>query len=93
MAKRATIGENPLDEIVPETHLESVISTGSPRTARPREEPAPETRERLAALEAEIKALKKEISLLRAEMSEMQARMPAQESKWVARLKEKLAGK
>lgn len=93
MAKRPTIGENPLDAVVAETHLDTVVPPGGPQAGKPPEEPAPEIMKRLAILEAEIKALKGEISLLRAKMMEMQVRLPPPEPRWVIRLREKLAGK
>ncbi|MGV8074986.1 MAG: hypothetical protein AB2L11_10580 [Syntrophobacteraceae bacterium] len=93
MAKRPTIGENPLDALVAETHLDAVVPPKGPQAGRPREKAASESQKRLAVVEAEVKALKEEIFLLRAEMTEMQAHMPAPEPKWVVRLREKLAGK
>lgn len=92
MAKRPTIGENPLDEVVTETPLDAVVPPGGPHGKHP-EEPAPEIRKRLAALEAEVKVLQGEMSLLRAKMLEMQVRLPPPEPRWVVRLREKLAGK
>ena len=93
MAKRPTIGENPLDAVVAETHLDALVPPGGPKAGRPQEEAAPEIQKRLALLEAEIKALNAEISLLRGKMMELQVRLPPPEPRWVARLREKLAGK
>jgi hypothetical protein len=93
MAKRPTIGENPLDAVVAETHLDTVVPPGGSQAAKPKEEAAPDTRKRLDVLEAEVKALKAEISLFRVEMKEMQVRIPSPEGKWVNRLREKLVGK
>ncbi|MHB8068468.1 MAG: hypothetical protein ACYDIC_11275 [Desulfobaccales bacterium] len=93
MAKRPTIGENPLDAVMADTPLESVFPGAGPQAGRPSEEPAPEVKKRLAALEAEVKALKGEISLLKGKVLEMQVRMPPPEPRWVTRLREKLAGK
>ncbi len=93
MAKRPTIGENPLDAVMAETPLDAVVPLAGPQTGKHPEEPAPEVGKRLAALEAEVKALKGEISLLRAKMMEIQVRMPPPEPRWVTRLREKLAGK
>lgn len=92
MAKRPTIGENPLDAVVAETHLDTVVPPGGPQAGRHPEEHDPEIQKRLAVLEAEIKALKAEISLLRGKMMELQVRMPPPEPRWVSRLREKLAG-
>jgi hypothetical protein len=89
MAKRPTIGENPLDAVVAETHLDAVV----PPAGKHPDEPTPEVQKRLALLEAEVKALKAEISLLRGKMMELQVRLPAPEPRWVSRLREKLAGK
>ena len=93
MAKRPTIGENPLDAVMAETPLDTVLPMGGPQAARLPEEPSPEVKKRLAALEAEVKALKGEISLLKGKLQEMQVRMPPPEPRWVTRLREKLAGK
>ncbi|MFZ5450830.1 MAG: hypothetical protein ACOZF2_02990 [Thermodesulfobacteriota bacterium] len=96
MAKRPTIGENPLDAVVAENPLDAVVPLSGPKTkARqaPPTEPDPEAQKRLAVLEAEVKALQGEISLLRAKIMEMQMRLPPPEPRWVVRLREKLAGK
>ena len=96
MAKRPTIGENPLDEVMAETPLDAVVPRSGPKSEvrqAPPEEPSPEVQKRLALLEAEIKALHGEISLLRAKVMEMQMRLPPPEPRWVSRLREKLAGK
>ena len=96
MAKRSTIGENPLDAVVAETPLDAVVPLAGPQTGKTRQppaEPAPEVKQRLAVLEAEVKALKGELSLLRGKMMEMQMRLPPPEPRWVSRLREKLAGK
>ena len=96
MAKRPTIGENPLDAVVAENPLDAVVPLSDPKTeARPAPpaEPDPETKKRLAVLEAEVKTLHGELSLLRAKIMEMQMRLPPPEPRWVVRLREKLAGK
>ena len=96
MAKRPTIGENPLDEIVAENPLDAVVPPSGPKTEMRQAAPAesdPEMKKRLSVLEAEVKALQGEISLLRAKMMEMQVRLPPPEPRWVVRLREKLAGK
>jgi hypothetical protein len=96
MAKRPTIGENPLDAVMAETPLDTVVPLAGPKPGKPQpppEEPSPEVEKRLAVLEAEIKALKGEISLLKGKIMEMQVRIPPAEPKWVSRLREKLAGK
>jgi len=96
MAKRPTIGENPLDAVMAETPLDAMVPLAGPRPGKPQpppQEPSPEVEKRLAVLEAEIKALKGEISLLKGKIMEMQVRMPPPEPRWVSRLREKLAGK
>ncbi len=93
MAKRPTIGENPLDAVMAETPLDTVLPVGGPQAGRPPEEPSMEVKKRLAALEAEVKVLKGEISLLKGKLLEVQVRMPPPEPRWVTRLREKLAGK
>ncbi len=96
MAKRPTIGENPLDTIVADTPLEAVVPIAGPRSAPPRSPaaaPAPEMEKRLALLEAELRALKGEFALLRAKVTAMETRMPPPEPRWVAKLRDKLAGK
>ncbi|MDD2903673.1 MAG: hypothetical protein PHU44_14705 [Syntrophales bacterium] len=96
MAKRPTIGENPLDAVVAENPLDAVVPPSGSKTEMrqgPPAEPDPETKKRLAVLEAEVKALQGEISLLRAKIMEMQMRLPPPEPRWVVRLREKLAGK
>jgi len=96
MAKRPTIGENPLDAVVLETPLDAMVPLAGPRTEKPQplpEEPDPEVMKHLALLEAEIKALKGEISLLQGKIMEIQVRLPPPEPRWVGRLREKLAGK
>lgn len=86
MAKRSTIGENPLDVVVTENPLEAVVpvAMASPSASIP--PPLTETfpeeiKERLAELEAENTTLKAEIVQLRAEVSKLQAsesgRVPA----------------
>ena len=95
MAKRPTIGENPLDAVMAGTPLDAVVplAGGKPGKAQPPPEPDPELMKRLAVLEAEVKVLKGEISLLKGKIMEMQLRLPPPEPKWVSRLREKLAGK
>jgi len=93
MAKRPTIGENPLDAVMADTPLDAVLPVAGPQAGRPPEESSPEVKKRLALLEAEIKALKGELSLLQGKIMEIQVRLPAPEPRWVSRLREKLAGK
>jgi phage shock protein A len=87
MAKRRTIGENPLDAVVPGTPLDAVVPDplAAPRAGRVRAEEelkeqvaqlAQETKAALARLEAEITAVKGELAQLRAEMLQLQAKAP-----------------
>lgn len=96
MAKRSTIGENPLDDLAMESPLDAVVPDplAVPRRPQLLEEEAGELRERLAALEAENQALKAEVARLQAEMArlkEVRAELP--EPWWITHLREKLAGK
>jgi predicted nucleic acid-binding Zn-ribbon protein len=65
MAKRSTIGENPLDALVQENPLDTVVPDLSvvARSGRgqPNAEALSEVQERLAALEAGFKTLKSEV--------------------------------
>jgi hypothetical protein len=96
MAKRPTIGENPLDAVMTDTPLEAVVPLPRTQAGKDRSTvdagPFRETK-RLELLEAEVKALKGEISLLKSKILEIQTRMPPPEPRWVARLRNKLAGK
>lgn len=82
-----------MDEVMAETHLDTVVPPGGSKPEKAKDEAALKIQQHLAALEAEVKALKEEMALLRGEMREMQVQMPPPEPKWVARLREKLAGK
>jgi len=95
MAKRPTIGKNPLDAVMAENPLDTVVPLSGPKTEVRQAPPEadPELKKRLAVLEAEVQALQGEISLLRAKIMEMQVRLPPPEPRWVVRLREKLAGK
>lgn len=69
MAKRPTIGKNPLDALVPESHLDAVVPDlrGGTAAARehPRREKVEELKARLAAQEAEIQTLRNEVAKLK----------------------------
>lgn len=97
MAKRPTIGENPLDAVMSETPLEAMVPLAELRTGKARPpamaEPSLEAEKRLQLLEAEVQVLKGEISLLKAKMTEMETHKPRPEPRWVARLRDRLAGK
>jgi prefoldin subunit 5 len=74
MAKRSTIGENPLDAINQENPLDTVVPDLSVVTRGGRGQPAPEVppevQERLKGLEAGLKALGTEVAGLRAAAAE-----------------------
>lgn len=70
MAKRPTIGKNPLDTLAPENHLNVVLANllaGRPRAAKVRSqsEEVEELKARLAAQEAELQALRAELARLK----------------------------
>jgi chromosome segregation ATPase len=65
MAKRSTIGENPLDAVRVESPLDTVVpDLSAPRFGRA-QELAPEVKERLEKLEAGLKAATAEAAQLR----------------------------
>jgi prefoldin subunit 5 len=70
MAKRSTIGENPLDAVIQENPLDTVVPVlaVAGRTGRP--ELAPEVQKRLQELEAELKAARAEVAGLKASAGE-----------------------
>jgi predicted RNase H-like nuclease (RuvC/YqgF family) len=87
MAKRRTIGENPLDAVVQGHPLDAVVPDPQAATqvgrARAEEELkeqvaqlAKETKTALARLEAEISAVKGELAQLRTEVLRLQAKAP-----------------
>jgi chromosome segregation ATPase len=65
MAKRSTIGENPLDAVRSESPLDAVVpDLSAPRPGRA-QELAPEVKERLEKMEAGLKAAAAEAAQLR----------------------------
>ncbi|MFZ5447334.1 MAG: hypothetical protein ACOZFS_01665 [Thermodesulfobacteriota bacterium] len=70
MAKRSTIGENPLDALVQVNPLDTVVPDLSVVAKTGRGQPAVEAlaeiQERLGALEAGLKALKTELAVIKA---------------------------
>jgi multidrug resistance efflux pump len=79
MAKRPTIGSNPLDALLPESHLDTVVPdllTSSSKAKAPLPEGEQEMQARLAALEAENQAL-------RAQVEELKNRLAQAEPRWV----------
>ena len=77
MAKRSTIGENPLDAVNQEHPLNTVVPDLSAVTRGGRGQPAPEVspevQERLQELEAGLKALRTEVAGLKASAGEAAA--------------------
>jgi hypothetical protein len=66
MAKRSTIGENPLDAVNQEHPLDTVVpDLSAARAGRGQPELPPEAQERLQALEAGLKALRLEVTGLK----------------------------
>ena len=67
MAKRSTIGENPLDAVNQEHPLDTVVPDLSARTGRGHPPPVvdPEVQARLAELEAGLKMLRAEVAGLK----------------------------
>jgi predicted transcriptional regulator len=87
MAKRPTIGRNPLDTLVAESHLDSVVPdlvTSQPRTkAPPKPEGTGDLQSRLAARERENQTLHKEVDKLKAQVQELKERLAQVEPRWV----------
>jgi hypothetical protein len=94
MSKHRTIGENPLDLVVSENHLEAVVSR--PIAARERGVPAPahhpDLEQRLADLESENKKLKLQVNELRSEMADLK-NQAFRTGWWVSQIKQKLGVK
>jgi chromosome segregation ATPase len=72
MAKRSTIGENPLDAVSQEHPLDTVVPDFSARTGRVQAPPEvdPEVQARLAELEAGLKTLRAEMTGLKTAAAE-----------------------
>ena len=78
MAKRPTIGSNPLDALMPESHLDTVVPDllSTPKAKAPRPAGDQDMQARLAALEAENQALRKQVE-------ELKQRLAQAEPRWV----------
>ena len=79
MAKRPTIGSNPLDALMPESHLDTVVPdllASSPKAKAPLPEGGQEMQARLATLEAENQALREQVE-------ELKKRLAQAEPRWV----------
>ncbi len=80
MAKRPTIGRNPLDAmVVVESHLDKVVPnlvTGPPAVQAPlKQEEVAELQASLAAKEAENQALREEVAKLKTQVYELKKRL------------------
>ena len=95
MSKRRTIGENPLDLVVSDNHLETMVPA-SQAFVRDRPAPAAEApagaQQRLEELEAAVRQLRRALGEVRIELAEVKSQM-FRDSYWLAQVKEKLAGK
>ena len=79
MAKRPTIGSNPLDALMPESHLDTVVPdllTSHPKAKARFPEGEQDIKARLAALEAENQALREQVE-------ELKKRLAQAEPRWV----------
>jgi hypothetical protein len=91
MSKPRTIGENPLDLVVSENHLETVVAGSSSRrgnTPADREGPSA-VEQRLMDLEAENRRLKTLVGELRLEVGDLKNQV-FRASWWVSQMKHKL---
>jgi peptidoglycan hydrolase CwlO-like protein len=87
MAKRPTIGRNPLDTLVAESHLDTVVPDLVTSPLQPAASPRPaetgDLQSRLAAREAENQSLQKELDKLKAQVQELKERLAQAEPRWV----------
>jgi|UniRef100_A0A7V6DPZ2 uncharacterized protein involved in exopolysaccharide biosynthesis len=87
MAKRLTIGRNPLDTLVAESHLDAVVPdlvTSQPQAPAPlRPEEAGDLQSLLAAREAENQSLRQQVEKLKAQVQELKERLAQAEPRWV----------
>jgi peptidoglycan hydrolase CwlO-like protein len=88
MAKRPTIGRNPLDTRVAESHLDAVVPdlvTSTPKRATASLPPAGagDLQARLTAREAENQNLQNEVDKLKAQVKELKERLTQAEPRWV----------
>jgi uncharacterized protein involved in exopolysaccharide biosynthesis len=87
MAKRPTIGRNPLDTLVAESHLDSVVPdlvTGPTQAAAPpRPEEGGDLQSLLAAREAENQNLQQEVEKLKDQVQKLKDRLAEVEPRWV----------
>lgn len=87
MAKRPTIGSNPLDALMPESHLDAVVPDllTSPPKIKGHRQPKGEggLQAHQASREAENQALQQEVDKLKAEVAELKKRLAQVEPRWV----------
>jgi uncharacterized protein involved in exopolysaccharide biosynthesis len=86
MAKRPTIGRNPLDTMVAESHLDSVVPdlfTCQPPAQPLKSKGAGDLQAQLAARDAENQSLQKEVDKLKAQVKELKERLAQAEPRWV----------
>jgi hypothetical protein len=87
MAKRPTIGRNPLDTLVAESHLDAVVPdlvTSPPQSrASSKPEGTGGLQSLLAAREAENQSLQKEVAKLKAQVQALKERLAQVEPRWV----------
>lgn len=86
MAKRPTIGNNPLDALMPESHLDTVVPdlvTRPPRAQAPLKPAAEADPQTQAARDAENQALREEVARLTEQVKELQERLAQAEPRWV----------
>ena len=89
MAKRSTIGENPLDAVIQENPLDTVVPdltvAGKAGRGQPAPEVPPEVQERLQELEAGLKALRPEVAKVKTSAAEA-ASLKAEVGGWQGEL-------
>jgi molecular chaperone GrpE (heat shock protein) len=86
MAKRPTIGNNPLDALMPESHLDAVVPdllTRPPKEKVPLKPAGKEKPQARAAQEAENQALREEVARLKEQVQELKDRLAQAEPRWV----------
>ena len=81
MAKRPTIGNNPLDALISESHLDTVVPD---LVTRPQAQAPPKpAAEESPQAQAENQALREEVARLQEQVKELQERLAQAEPRWV----------
>lgn len=86
MAKRPTIGNNPLDARMPASHLDAVVPdllTSPPKKKAPLKPAGEEKPQTQAARDAENQALREEVARLKEQVEELKNRLAQAEPRWV----------